>query len=128
MLNVNPETICFLIDKARVFHAREDVVIDDLPNSPADDWGRQALADHLEDPTVAEFISTFKNLEPDQQQEVVALMWLGRGDFDKPQWKEALSEAERNWTRRTAEYLLLHPMLADHLTEGLDQMGYSCNS
>ena len=47
MLDVDPDTVCFLISKAREFHAKEEVVIPDVPDSPADDWGRQALADHI---------------------------------------------------------------------------------
>jgi len=30
------------------------------------------------------------------------------------------------WTPHTAEYLLARPLVADHLEEGLSQMGYSC--
>lgn len=127
MLDVNPATVCFLIDKAHEFHAKEQVSIPDLTNSPTEDWGRQALAHHSDDPTLAEFRSTVEDLEPDQQQAVVALMWVGRGDYDVSEWEAALEEARRNWTETTADYLIVHPMLADHLQEGLDQLGYSCD-
>jgi hypothetical protein len=30
MLNINPETVCFIISKAREFHAKEEVVIPEV--------------------------------------------------------------------------------------------------
>jgi hypothetical protein len=48
MLELNPETVCFLINKAKEFHAKEEVVIPDEPLSPSEDWARQVLADHAE--------------------------------------------------------------------------------
>jgi len=128
MLNLNPDTVCFLVARARVFHSKEEVVLPDPTDSPADDWGRQVLADHGDDAVFQEFKSTIEDLEPDQQQEVVALMWLGRGEFDAAEWEDAVEEARNSWTPSTAEYQIAHPQLADHLLEGLDLLGYSCEA
>lgn len=127
MLEINPDTVCFLIDKAHEFHAKEQVVLPDVPDSPSEDWGQQALADHQGDLTLQEFKTTFDNLEPDQQQVVVALMWLGRGEFETDEWESALEEARLEWNENTADYLLAHPLLADYLGEGMDLLGYRCN-
>ena len=127
MLNLNPDTVCFLILKARVFHSKEEVVLPDVPDSPADDWALQALADHAGDTTFQEFKATIDDLEPDQQQALVALMWIGRDDFSADEWVAALQEARRNWGENTAEYLIAHPQLAYHLLEGLNLLGYSCD-
>ena len=128
MLNLNPDTVCFLISKARVFHCKEDVVIPEVPDSPSDDWALQALADHRGDAVFQEFESTIDDLEPDQQQEVVALMWMGRGEFSVDEWEQAREEARNSWTENTADYLITHPQLSDYLLEGLDLLGYSCDS
>ena len=127
MLDVNPETVCFLVAKAHEFHIKEQVTIPETPSSPADDRGLQVLADLAEDSTYQEFKSAVEDLEPDQQQQVVALLWMGRGDYEADEWEAAVEEAERNWNLRTADYLIAHPMLADHLVEGLAQLGYSCD-
>lgn len=126
MLNVNPDTVCFLISKASVFHSKEDVVLPDMPESPSEDWALQALADHAEDTVFQEFKTTLEDLEPDQQQEVVALMWVGREEFAAAEWDAAVEEARAEWTENTAEYLIAHPQLAYYLREGLDALGYSC--
>jgi len=126
MLDINPDTVCFLIDKAREFHAKEAVVIPDTPGSPTEDWALQVLADHGDDAGFQEFRSTVADLEPDQQVQLVALMWLGRGDYEASEWEQALAEARRLRTARTAEYLIAHPLLADYFEDALDQLGYSC--
>lgn len=126
MLDINPDTVCFLIDKAHEFHAKEEVVIPDTPDSPTEDWALQVLADHGDDANFQEFRSTVADLEPDQQAQLVALFWLGRGDYEVGEWDEAVTEARRLRTTRTAEYLIAHPLLADYFEDGLDQLGYSC--
>lgn len=126
MLNVNSETVCRLIALAHVFHAKEAVVIPQEPTSPSDDWALQVLADHGGDEVFQEFKSIIDDLEPDQQQQVVALLWLGRGDAGLDDWAALLEQASDAWNERTAEYLIAHPFLADHLQEGLDLHGYNC--
>ncbi len=126
MLDVNPETVCFLIQKVREFHIKEEVTIPEEPLSSSDDWALQVLANHTEDPTFLEFVSMIRDLEPDQQANIVALMWLGRGDYEDHEWETALRKAKSELTSRTAEYLIAKPLLADYLQEALVLLGYSC--
>jgi len=126
MIGVNPETVCYIIDKAHEFHAKEEVVIPETPNESSDDWALQVLADHAEDPTFIELKGTIGNMDPEQQCNLVALMWLGRGDFSEDEWEAALAEARSEWTRHTAEYVIGTPLVADFLEEGLSMLGYSC--
>ena len=126
MLNLNPENICFIIDKAHMFHVKEAVTITETPTSPSDDWARQVMADHQDDLTYQELVATINDLDPGQQVQLVALMWLGRSDFDVSEWDEAKEIAGDEWNERTAEYLIATPLVADYLSEGLHLLGYSC--
>ncbi len=126
MLDVNPETVCFIIAKAREFHAKEEVVIPEEPTGPADSSALEVLADHKDDATYQEMKNTIEDLEPDQQVTLVALMWLGRGDYDASEWEAALDAARESWTRHTADYVIATPLVADYLEEGLAQLDYSC--
>lgn len=119
MLDVNSDTVCRLIGLAHEFHGQEDVVIPEVPDSPSGDWAVQMLADHVGDSTFQEFKSIIDDLDPDQQQQIVALLWLGRGDYSLEEWGDALQEASDQWNEATAEYLIAHPLLADFLDEGL---------
>jgi len=126
MLEINPETVCFIIGKAKEFHAKEAVVIPDEPLSPSEDWARQVLADHQDDPVYQEVAAAIEDLEPDQHATLVVLMWLGRGDYTVDEWDTACEEAAARRTRRTADYLLATPLVASYLEEGLSQFGYDC--
>src|SRR3546814_15793239 len=65
-------------------------------------------------------------MNDDEQAELVALTWLGRGDFTADEWSEALAAARERDTGPTSAYLLGIPILADYLEEGLSQFGLSC--
>jgi hypothetical protein len=84
------------------------------------------LEDHADDPTYQELRMFIDALTEDEQIDLVALTWLGRGDADLTDWDDLREEAARLHNNRTAAYLLAKPMLPDHLEEGLAQFGYSC--
>ena len=57
--------------------------------------------------------------------ELVALTWLGRGDFGADEWQTAVAQARDSWNERTADYLIGTPLAADYLEEGLDSLGFA---
>ena len=124
-LELNRETVQFIIDKAHEFHVKEAVTIPEEPLSPSDDWARQVLADHGDDPSFQELKATIDDLEPDQQVKLVALMWVGRGDYSVEEWDDAIERAQDAWNTRTAEYLIGTPLVADYLAEGVEQFSFS---
>ena len=126
MLEINPDTVCASIERAREFQAKEDVVVPEEPGSPSGDWARQVLAAHADDLTYQETTVAIADLEKDQQVCLVALMWLGRDDYSLDEWDTALSDAEDSWNERTAEYLLATPLVADYLLAGLEAHGHTC--
>ncbi|HEX5421842.1 MAG TPA: DUF3775 domain-containing protein [Gammaproteobacteria bacterium] len=124
MLNINPDTVRFIIDKTNEFQAKEGVTIPETPLSPSDDWAQQILADHSDDPVLREIRDAIEDLEPDQQTELVALTWLGRGDYEAAEWDAAVEEARESWNGRTADYLIGTPLAGDYLADGLSLLGY----
>lgn len=127
MLNINPDTICSLIQKFQEFHAKEAVSIPHEHEVDVDDdWAMQALADHIDDPVLQETKAVIDGLGPEYQAELVALMWLGRDDYTAEEWQNLLDEARNAWSPRTAEYLAATPLVAGYLEEGLETLGYGC--
>lgn len=127
MLEINPEIVCLVIVRAREFQAKEEVVLPDVPDNPSEDWALQVLADHIDDLSLQEARSLLDDLEPDQQEQLVALMWIGRGDFEQEEWEEALDQAQEVPYGHIADYLFTVPMVADYLLEGLERFGYDCD-
>ena len=121
-LDLNLDIVRTIIDKARQFQAKEEVTFpEDAPLSPTEDWAMQVLADHADDPVLQELGSTVDALERDQQARLVALMWLGRGDYSLDEWGEAVAQAQDEWNGRTAEYLAGTPLVSDYLEAGIEQ-------
>ena len=84
------------------------------------------LEDHRNDPVVQEIRAAIFAMSEDEQIDLVALTWLGRGDGTINDWDELRAEAARAHNKRTASYLLGIPLLADYLEEGMSQFGMSC--
>lgn len=123
-LEINPDTVRYIIEMAREFQGQEQASMPDEPVNPSGDWDMRATAIQKADPTQDELTIAIQDLEPDQQVQLVALMWLGRGSFSVEEWKTALTEAGDNWNTNTAGYLIGTPLVADYLEEGLNQIGY----
>ncbi|SDC63018.1 Protein of unknown function [Ruegeria marina] len=64
-------------------------------------------------------------MSEDEQAELVAIMWIGRGSFEAEELDEAIYTARAEATTPCADYLLGSPHLPDHLENGLDALGIS---
>lgn len=125
-LQISPEKVCFIIIKAREFDVKDAVSEPDPGSNPSDDMMTSVLEDHEDDPVVEELISAINDMSEDEQIDLVALTWLGRGDYTAADWREVRKEAAQAHNQSTARYLLGTPMLGDFLEEGLSTLGYSC--
>jgi len=125
-LSISRDKICFFIAKAREFDVKDVSAGQNAGSNAADDAMLGVLEDNRDDPTYFELRSYINALNQDEQIDLVALMWLGRGDGAVTDWQDLKAEAARQHNKRTAQYLLSKPMLADYLEEALSQFGYSC--
>src|SRR5260370_12098170 len=114
-LSISPEKVCYIISKARQFEAK-DVVADPESGSNATDDGMvDVLEDQADDPVYEELTAFIGALDEDEQVDLIALTWLGRGDASMDEW----DDPARARNERTAAYLLGLPLLPEHLEEGL---------
>lgn len=127
MLETPLEKIGYIIARAREFGVKvgaQDVGPNHQPD-PDDADFRDILEDYAGDPTAEELRNAIDGLFEDERAELVALFWIGRGDYEPADWAEARSVAMRHQRgRRTARYLMGSPLLAGHLEEGLVRLGY----
>ena len=126
-LSVSPEKLCFIIAKAREFDVKDVVTDPDDASNPTDDAMLAVLEDHPDDPVLQELTGFIGALSEDEQIDLVALSWLGRGDGTIDDWDDLRAEASRAHNRRTASYLLGMPLLSNHLEDALVQFGISCD-
>jgi hypothetical protein len=94
-----------------------------LPSSTDDPIPLADLEDEEGDLTRQELLEEIRGLDSRQQAELVALMWLGRGDGEPEEWNELVEQALERREVPTEVYLLDHPLLADHWLEGMERLG-----
>lgn len=125
-INIDAGKVCFIIVKAREFDAKVDPVEPDPGSNESDDGEREILEDYADDPTLEELRSAINILDDDEIIDLIALAWVGRGDFGRGEWSEARALAGERHRARSADYLIGMPALGDYLEEGLAELGYSC--
>lgn len=122
-LRISPDKVCYVIAKAREF----DVKV--APEEMEDDQDdvERILEDYADDPTFEELKSFLDAQNDEELEDLLALVWLGRGDdWSIDEWDELLSEIRDVRERHTVDYLLGTPMLGDYLEEGLAAFGHTC--
>ncbi|MCO5065167.1 MAG: DUF3775 domain-containing protein [Rhizobiaceae bacterium] len=130
-LTVGPDTVRLLILKAKAISADvNDDYADGSEHEVEYDGDGHDIHHHdglaeeeEEDLTGRELRALIEDLNVDEATELVALAWIGRGDFEAAEWSEAVAAARQQSARRAARYLMGMPMLGDYLEEGLEALG-----
>ena len=128
-LTISAEKVAFIIEKAREFDVKDAASDLDSGSNAADDDMIDVLEDDGSDPVVQELGSFMIALNEDEQVDLVALTWLGRGDGTIDDWDDLRARAVearteyRSPRRETVHYLLGEPMLGDLLANGLEEFG-----
>lgn len=130
-LTIDPDTVRLFVLKARAVSAglnddydgghEHEIEVDDLIR---DGHRHDALSEEeAEDMTEEELRELIDDLNVDEAAELVALAWVGRGDYEAAEWLQAVEAARARATSKTSKYLLGMPMLGDWLEEGLSAIG-----
>ena len=125
-LAIDPDKVCYLITLARQFQVKVDPVESDPASNMSDDGFREVLEDYADDPVVIEMRQFLVGLNEEEYRNLLALLLVGRSDHDVDEGDEALGDAETLRRERGPDYLIATPLLSDHLEEGLNELGYSC--
>lgn len=125
MLQIPLNQLAYIVEKAREFDAETAPADPDPASNPIDDNEISILEATADNPTEEELTAALNSLDDDQRIEILALMWLGRGDFEPEEWRQALAQARETRNEGEIFYLIGTPLLADYLEAGLDALGYS---
>jgi hypothetical protein len=124
-LTISPDKVFFIMVKAREFDAKEELSDPESGSNPSDDNAIDILEERADDPTYEELTGAIRQLNIDEQLDLLALMWIGRGDFEPNQWKKARAEAEGVAHKHVTRYLVHTPLVGDYLEEAMAGLGYS---
>jgi hypothetical protein len=127
-LSIEPERAFYIVVKAREWDEKVGASDDggeDPGSNPSDDEEVEILEDRAGDPTHDELMAALNSLNEDQQLDLIALMWIGRGDYDIGEWETVRQAATDMGEKHIPSYLSQTPLLSDYLEEGLNQAGYT---
>lgn len=125
MLKIPLEQLAYIVEKAREFDAQTAPVDSNSGSNPSDDSDVAILEATGDNPTRQELRAALDGLDDDQRVQILALTWVGRGDFDREEWRDALVQAREAHNAAETDYLIGTPLLADYLEAALDVLGYS---
>jgi hypothetical protein len=132
-LSIEPDTVRTYILKARAISANLSSDYDDGsehdteldPTTLTNRHSHEGLQEEeSEDLTLEELSELLDDLNIDEATELVAIVWIGRGDYEAGDWDEAVNQARERAVGPTSRYLLGMPLLGDHLESGLNALGH----
>jgi hypothetical protein len=117
-LGISLESVATIAGHARALQGREE---------GAEAYAAEDDADHVAPHVAEDALRAFiADLNEDEQASLIALAWVGRGDYEAGEWDEARAlAAERNQGRDAADYLLSMDNLGDLLAEGAAAFGFN---
>jgi Protein of unknown function (DUF3775) len=118
-MEISPDLVNAIIEHAHAFDVKEAESDPDSGSNPTDDGDLDILQDTPGDLTGADLRVVLEALNVDQAAELVALMWIGRGEYEGHEWSHAVKRARERATGPTSRYLMGVPMLGDYLQDGL---------
>jgi hypothetical protein len=122
-LGISLEAVATIVDHARALQGKEEAGIADGEDADSEAALPEDASDDLTEESLHAFIT---ELNEDEQASLIALAWIGRGDYGAEDWEEARAlAAERNDGRDAGEYLLAIDNLGDLLAEGVAAFGLS---
>jgi Protein of unknown function (DUF3775) len=126
-LRISTEKVCYVVVKAREFDVKVAPEWLDDGSNPTDDGMMRILEDYADDPTLAELRSYLRAMDDDELDDLVALTWIGRGDYTIDEWEDLMSEVrDLRASENTVRYLIGIPLLGDYLEDGLNEFGLTC--
>jgi hypothetical protein len=128
-MDIALDKVCDLIARVRAIDVKEGATDPDSGSNPIDDGDVDALTENPDDATEQEIRDVIAGLNDDERADLIALVYIGRGDMDPEEWGAAVRlarEREQASSSDTADYLLGIPNLGDLLDEALAAMGRSC--
>lgn len=127
MLTTPLDKYAFIIVKARAYEAEipEEPEAPESGSNPTDDDEAAALQESEDNPALMELTAAIEELNDDELTELIALLWLGRGDYTAEDWEDALADADQAEEQRDPERLAELAGLGEFIEQGLSELGYS---
>jgi len=129
-LRISSEKVCAFIEAAREVAGKVPSTAGDRTTT-GDDSRLVTIEEpegdgEDEDARRRQMVEFVAGLNVEEQADLLALIWLGRGDYDISEWNDALVEAEARIAARDPDYMIGDAALPEYLGGGLEAFGWAC--
>jgi hypothetical protein len=126
-LRISTDKVCAFIETAREVAGKVPSTAGDRTTT-GDDSRLVTIEDYPgDDARRREMVEFVAGLNVEEQVDLLALIWLGRGDYGLAEWDDALTEAEARIAARDPDYMIGDAGLPEYLGAGLEAFGRSCD-
>ena len=126
-LRISTEKVCAFIEAARELAGKVPSTAGDRTTT-GDDSRLVTIEEYPDrDDRRRQTVEFIAGLNVEEQTDLLALIWLGRGDYDTAEWDDALAEAEARIAARDPDYMIGDAALPEYLGGGLEAFGRSCD-
>src|SRR5580658_7978177 len=126
-LRISTAKVCDFIEAAREVAGKVPPTTGDRTTT-GDDSPLETIEDYPgEDARRGQMREFIAGLNVAEQIDLLALIFVGRGDFDIDEWEDAVREANDRIADRDADYMIGDAALPEYLGIGLDAFGRSCD-
>ena len=130
-LRISSEKVCAFIEAAREVAGKVPSTAGDRTTT-GDDSRLVTIEEpegdgEDEDARRRQMVEFVAGLNVEEQADLLALIWLGRGDYDISEWNDALVEAEARIAARDPDFMIGDAALPEYLGGGLEAFGWSCD-
>ena len=130
-LRISSEKVCAFIEAAREVAGKVPSTAGDRTTTGDDSRfvtieEPEGDGEH-EDARRRQMVEFVAGLNVEEQADLLALIWLGRGDYDISEWNDALTEAEARIAARDPDFMIGDAALPEYLGGGLEAFGWSCD-
>jgi hypothetical protein len=124
-LRISLDKVCQIIEAARELEGRVPPTTGDKTTT-GDDSRFVFMEESDDDPTREEIAEAIAGLNVEEQADLLALIYLGRGDVDLAEWDDAVVQAQADIEDGDADFMIGDAALAGYLGDALDALGKSC--
>ncbi len=121
-LPFNSAEIEKLVLRFNAVMAKEGTDISDLGGNASDDEVAANLQEIAGDLSRDEIRQEIESMNNEQQDGLVALFWIGRGDAEPEAWEQTKVLARQQQAGSVSRYFLGQPEVGEFLTDGLEKM------
>ena len=126
-LRISTEKVCDFIEAAREVAGKVPSTAGDHTTT-GDDSKLVTIEDYPgEDDRRHQMVEFIAGLNVDEQIDLLALIMLGRGDYEFADWAAAVDEAEGRIAARDPDYMIGDAALPEYLGDGLEAFGLTCD-